>query len=152
MTTTSQTIIRPLTVGDKDAWTVLWRGYLAFYGTNVSDSVYASTFARLLGDDDQDFHCLIAEHNGVPVGLVHYLYHRHCWRIENVCYLQDLYADPAVRGQGVGRALIEAVYTAADTAGAPSVYWMTNDDNHVGRRLYDRVGQLTNFIKYQRPV
>lgn len=152
MTTTSQTIIRPLKADDKDAWTALWRSYLAFYGTTVSDAVYDSTFARLLGDDDRDFHCLIADHDGTPVGLTHYLFHRHCWRVENVCYLQDLYADPVVRGTGVGRQLIEAVYAAADVAGSPSVYWLTQDDNAAGRQLYDRVGQLTNFIKYQRPA
>lgn len=152
MTATSQTIIRPLTAGDKAAWTTLWCGYLEFYGTAVSKAVYDSTFARLLGDDDRDFHCLIAEHNGTPVGLTHYLFHRHCWRIENVCYLQDLYADPTVRGQGIGRQLIEAVYGASDAAGISNVYWLTQDDNHTGRQLYDRVGQLTNFIKYQRPA
>lgn len=145
-------VIRPLQRSDESSWRRLWTGYLAFYKTSVPEAVYASTFERLLGDNDQDFHCLIAEHDGAPVGLVHYLFHRHCWRIENVCYLQDLYADPAVRGKGVGRALIEAVYAAADTAGAPSVYWMTQDDNHAGRQLYDRVGKLTNFIKYQRPA
>ena len=47
---------------------------------------------------------------------------------------------------GVGRALIEAVYAA----GAPSVYWTTQDYNHTARQLYDRIGQLTLFIKYQR--
>ena len=79
-----------------------------------------------------------------------YLFHRHCWKIENVCYLQDLYADPSARGMGVGRALIEAVYEQADAAGAPSVYWMTQEFNHTARQLYDRIGQLTPFIKYQR--
>ncbi len=152
MTTTSHTIIRPLTAGDRAAWETLWRAYLTFYRTSVGQDVFESTFARLLGNDDHDFNALIAERDGTPVGLVHFLFHRHCWRIENVCYLQDLYADPVVRGTGVGRLLIEAVYDAADKASAPSVYWLTQDDNAAGRRLYDRVGQLTNFIKYQRPA
>lgn len=152
MTDQGKTTIRPLGAEDEAAWRVLWTDYLTFYKTTRPEDVYASTFARLLGDDAQDFHCLIAEQDGVPVGLVHYLFHRHCWRIENVCYLQDLFAAPAVRGTGVGRQLIEAVYTAADTAGAPSVYWLTQDDNTDGRRLYDRVGEFTNFIKYQRPA
>ncbi len=151
MTSTHPTI-RPLRENDLADWRRLWTGYLEFYKTSVPDAVYDSTFARLLGDDDQDFHCLIAEHDGVPVGLVHYLFHRHCWRIENVCYLQDLYADPAMRGKGIGRKLIEAVYGAAETANVPSVYWLTQDDNQAGRQLYDRVGQLTNFIKYQKPA
>ncbi len=73
------------------------------------------------------------------------------WKIENVVYLQDLYADPEVRGQGVGRKLIEAVYKAADEAGCPSVYWLTQDFNTEARKLYDRIGTLTPFIKYDRP-
>ncbi len=84
------------------------------------------------------------------MGLVHFIFHRHNWKIEDVCYLQDLYADPAMRGSGVGRALIEAVYAAADSHGAPAVYWMTQDFNTTARKLYDRIGQLTPFIKYQR--
>jgi GNAT superfamily N-acetyltransferase len=144
--------IRPLLATDEPVWRKLWTGYLEFYNATVPEEVYQTTFARLLGDDGQDFHGLVAEFNGQVVGLVHYVFHRHCWRVENVCYLQDLYADPSVRGTGVGRKLIEAVYAAADATGAPAVYWMTQDDNHTGRQLYDRVGQLTNFIKYQRPA
>ncbi|KQI72659.1 GCN5 family acetyltransferase [Loktanella sp. 5RATIMAR09] len=152
MTSTASVTIRPLEAKDETAWRALWTGYLEFYNSNVPEAVYASTFARLLGDDTQDFHGKVAEQDGVVVGLVHYLFHRHCWRVENVCYLQDLYADPAVRGTGIGRKLIEAVYAAADHAGAPAVYWLTQEDNVAGRQLYDRVGQKTDFIKYARPA
>jgi GNAT superfamily N-acetyltransferase len=137
---------------DEAVWRDLWTAYLTFYKSSVPEAVYQSTFTRLLGDDSADFNALVAEQDGRVVGLVHYLFHRHCWRVENVCYLQDLYADPSVRGAGIGRRLIEAVYAAADDAGAPAVYWLTQDDNTAGRRLYDRVGQHTNFIKYQRPA
>lgn len=152
MTPPSPVTIRPLAAADEPQWRTLWAAYLTFYKSKVSEEVYQTTFARLLGDDPQDFHGAVAEQDGQLVGLVHYLFHRHGWRVENVCYLQDLYADPSVRGTGVGRKLIEAVYAAADDMGAPSVYWLTQDDNTAGRRLYDRVGQLTNFIKYQRPA
>lgn len=93
---------------------------------------------------------LIALLDGKPIGLTHYLFHRHCWKVENVCYLQDLVVDKEQRGTGVGRALIEEVYAKADEASCPSVYWMTQNFNEVGRRLYDRVGHLTPFIKYSR--
>ena len=142
--------IRALRASDEVEWRNLWTAYLDFYEASVPPEVYDSSFARLLGDDPQDFHGLLAVLDGRPVGLVHYLFHRHGWRIDNVCYLQDLYAVPDVRGMGVGRALIEAVYAAADAAGAPQVYWMTQDFNTTARQLYDRVGQLTPFIKYQR--
>ncbi len=144
--------IRPLAASDRDDWARLWTAYLEFYETSVAPEIYDITFARLLGDDPQDFCGFIAEVDGQAVGLTHYLFHRHCWREENVCYLQDLYADPHVRGQGIGRALIEAVYQAADAAGAPGVYWLTQDFNAEARRLYDRIGQLTPFIRYSRPA
>lgn len=143
-------LIRPITAADETAWRALWRAYLAYYETEVTEEVYQTTFARLLGDNPHDFNGLLAEVNGKPVGLTHYLFHRHGWKIENTCYLQDLYADPEIRGKGVGRALIEAVYAEADKTGAPSVYWLTQDFNAPARLLYDRVAHQTPFIKYQR--
>lgn len=152
MTTNSQDlIIRPLTASDETEWRRLWCAYLEYYETSVPEDIYVSSFARILGDDPRDFNGLVAELNGKLVGLTHYLFHRHGWKIEDTCYLQDLYADPDVRGRGVGRALIEAVYAAADAAGSPAVYWLTQDFNKPARILYDNVAVLTPFIKYQRP-
>lgn len=142
--------VRPLTAADEAEWRVLWTGYLDYYETSVPEEVYVSSFTRMLSGKDDEFHGMVAELDGKLVGLVHYLFHRHGWKIENVCYLQDLYTDPTVRGKSIGRALIEATYKAADEAGAPGVYWLTQDFNEAGRRLYDRVGQLTPFIKYTR--
>ena len=144
--------IRPLRREDEAQWRVLWTDYLTFYHSKVAEDVYTATFERLLGDDAQDFNAYVADVDGRLVGLVHYLFHRHCWRVENVCYLQDLFADPSVRGTGVGRKLIEAVYAAADAAGCPTVYWLTQTDNATARQLYDRIAQPTNFMKYQRPA
>lgn len=143
--------IRPLTAGDEADWRRLWAGYLKYYETTVGEEVCRSTFARLLGDDPQDYSCLIASAGGRPVGLSHFLFHRHAWKVENVCYLQDLYADPEMRGLGIGRRLIEGVYRAADRAGAPAVYWLTQDFNQTARRLYDRIGRVSPFVKYTRP-
>jgi GNAT superfamily N-acetyltransferase len=142
--------IRPLIPQDEPAWRRLWTGYLTFYQASVPEAVYATTFARLLGRDSADFNGLIALVDGHPLGITHYLFHRHCWKVENVCYLQDLYVDPAARGTGLGRALIEAVYARADAAGAPSVYWLTQDFNQTARQLYDRVAKVSPFIRYTR--
>ena len=142
--------IRPLQAEDETEWRRLWTLYLNYYESTVSEDVYATTFSRLLSEEANEFSGLIALLDGKPIGLTHYLFHRHCWKIENVCYLQDLVVDKDQRGTGVGRALIEEVYTKADEADCPSVYWMTQNFNEVGRQLYDRVGQLTPFIKYSR--
>jgi len=142
--------IRALSPDDEAIWRELWTGYLEFYESEVSELVYQTTFARMLSNDPHEPIALLAWHDETAVGLVHFMYHRHCWRIENVCFLQDLFARPEARGMGVGRALIEAVYRVADEAECPVVYWNTADDNAEARVLYDRIARKTEFIKYQR--
>lgn len=142
--------IRPIEPADKTAWVPLWRAYLAFYETVLPDEVYETTFARLTSVAHPDQCGFLALQDGVPVGLVHYIYHPHNWRIEKACYLQDLFAAPEARGLGVGRALIEAVYARADADGCPAVYWLTQEFNTTARQLYDRIGTLTPFVKYTR--
>ena len=82
--------------------------------------------------------------------LVHYIFHPHNWRTDDVCYLQDLFTLKKQRRKGIAKALIQAVYEAADANGTSSVYWMTQDFNLGARKLYDQVASLTPFIKYQR--
>ncbi|MEM8788841.1 MAG: GNAT family N-acetyltransferase [Pseudomonadota bacterium] len=147
----TETIVRPLSAEDAGVWRKLWTEYLQFYESAVSEEVYETTFNRLLDPDVQDFHARVAARDSRVIGLVHYIFHGHGWRVEQVTYLQDLYVEKAARGTGAGAALIQAVYDAADAADRPSVYWMTQDFNAPARRLYDQVGQVTPFIKYQRP-
>ncbi len=152
MTPVSTNEIRPITAVDDSAWRALWRGYLDFYETALPDEVYATTFARLLKGGPGEFRGFLALADGKPVGLVHFLFHRSSWAVEEVCYLQDLFTLPQARGAGVGGALIEAVYRAADDAGCPTVYWFTQHFNAPARRLYDRIGVLTPFVRYNRPA
>lgn len=148
--------IRPIAASDEAEWRRLWTGYLEFYESSVPEEVYRTTFGRILADHvvgEASFYeprGLLALAGGKTVGLVHYFYHRHCWRVEQVCYLQDLYAASEARGTGVGRALIEAVYAQADADGCPNVYWMTQEFNQTARKLYDRIATLTPFVKYSR--
>lgn len=143
-------IIRPIVKQDEAEWQRLWQAYLTFYETELPPEIYQSTFARLISGRDGEFRGVLAVLDDKPVGLAHYLFHRTGWSIEDTCYLQDLFADPQVRGMGLGRKLIEAVYAAADAHGAGSVYWMTQEFNHTARRLYDRIGVKTPFIEYNR--
>jgi GNAT superfamily N-acetyltransferase len=148
--TASPTTVRALAPADEADWRRLWTGYLAFYETTRPEAVHATTFARLL-DPAEPMFGLVAERDGAVIGLANCIVHRHGWSVADVCYLQDLYVDEDLRGSGAGRALIEAVYAEADRRGLASVYWMTQAFNARGRRLYDRVGKLTPFIRYVRP-
>lgn len=143
--------VRDLRSEDLPSWRRLWTGYLEFYESSVSEEVYETTFARLLdGKRTNQGAMLAVDTHDNAVGLAHFIIHPHNWSVEDVVYLQDLYVDPDVRGAGVGRALIEAVYAVADANDTPSVYWMTQEFNETARQLYDRLARLTPFIQYQR--
>lgn len=143
-------VIREPVEADREAWQVLWTAYLAFYESSVDEAVYDNTWRRFFTDGTYEPDCLLAERDGKLIGLVHFMQHRHNWRVENVIYLQDLYVSEEARGTGAGRALIEAVYAYGDDVGCPTVYWNTQHFNETARKLYDRVATLTPFIKYQR--
>jgi len=142
--------IRPFVSADREAWLPLWQGYLSFYGASVSDEVTQSTWRRLI-DPAAPIHGFGAfDDAGRLIGFVHYLFHPVTWSASDRCYLEDLFVGPEARDAGAGRALMEAVYRSADEKGADQVYWLTAHDNKAARRLYDQVGRLTPFIKYQR--
>ncbi|HQS00430.1 MULTISPECIES: GNAT family N-acetyltransferase [unclassified Polaromonas] len=152
---TSPLRIRPIEQTDFPAWTPLWDGYNAFYGregkTALAPEITQTTWQRFF-DPNEPVFALVAELDGQLLGLTHYLYHRSTTRIELTCYLQDLFTDPAARGQGVGRALIEGVYERAKAAGIKRVYWQTHTTNSAGRLLYDKVAQHMGFIVYSHDV
>ena len=143
--------IRPIQPADRAAWEPLWAGYNAFYDragpTALAPQITQALWERLF-DPAEPVFALVAEHDGALAGLVHYLFHRSTSRIEPVCYLQDLFTSPALRGLGVGRALIEGVYARAGDAGAKRVYWQTRATNTAGRLLYDQVASHLGFIVY----
>ena len=140
--------VRTLEQSDHADWRRLWTAYLGFYNTTVGEEVYATTWKRLFAQGEFEPKGFVARLDGKAVGLTHYLYHRSCWSEVNNCYLQDLFADPDVRGKGVGRALIMAVHDAAGRLGVTNVYWMTHETNATARKLYDSVARRTGFIEY----
>ena len=144
-------LVRPIQPAEFAAWKPLWDGYNAFYGregeTALPDEITQATWQRFF-DPNEPVFALVAERGGALVGITHYLFHRSTTRIELTCYLQDLFALPAVRGLGVGRALIQGVCEQAKSAGIKRVYWQTHGTNAAGRMLYDKVAKHAGFIVY----
>ena len=142
--------IRPLEQQDREQWQLIWGEYLKFYETKLPLETYSETFSRLTDSNNTNQNCLVAHSGETLHGLVHYIFHADNWETTDVCYVQDLFTLKEVRRQGIAKALIQAVYKAADTNGTPSVYWMTQEFNKKARTLYDQVASLTPFIIYER--
>lgn len=64
---------------------------------------------------------LIAERGGVPAGLALFQELYSTWDAQSALMVNDLFVDEAVRGHGVGRALMKAIGRAAKTRGCGSV-------------------------------
>ncbi|WP_299281009.1 GNAT family N-acetyltransferase [uncultured Tateyamaria sp.] len=148
-------VIREVHTSDFGAWRAMWAEYNAFYersgATALSDAIVQSTWHRLL-DPKEPVHGLVADVSGRLVGLAHYVFHRNTITVEDTCYLQDLFSDPAMRGQGVGRALISAFYDRAAKAGTVGVYWHTHTSNSTAMQLYDQVATHTGFVVYRHSI
>ncbi len=137
--------------GDFAEWEPLWDGYTRFYGREPDTKLTAVTWQRLF-DAYEPMHLLVAEMDDRIVGIAHYLYHRSTSMIAPVCYLQDLFTGEGLRGKGVGRALIEAVYERAKEAGAGRVYWLTHESNRAAMKLYDGIAEKSGFLQYRKSL
>ena len=146
-TVTTEVRVRDLAPGDREGWFRLWAGYLEFYETEVADAVSERTWGRLM-DAAAPVHGLVADCDNRVAGILNYVLHDNTWATAPVCYLEDLFVDPALRGQGAGRALIEALVEEAQSRGWHRVYWMTKADNATARDLYDKLADATDWVRY----
>ncbi|MBN9248180.1 MAG: GNAT family N-acetyltransferase [Hyphomicrobium sp.] len=142
--------VRPIVASDEQDWLRLFWDYIAFYKASVPEDVIALTWRRLLKQEDNMMALIARDDKGQALGIAALVFHRSTWSLTWYCYLEDLFVAPEARGKGVGRALIEAIYAEADRRGVNRTYWATQDDNATARKLYDRVGQLTEFVQYRR--
>ena len=148
-------IVRPASRADYARWLPLWDGYNAFYGrggdTALAPEITTATWDRFF-DPYEPMFALVAEQDGALLGLTHYLLHRSTTSLLPSLYLQDLFTSAEARGQGVGRALIEAVYRAAQDVGLPRVYWLTHETNETAMALYDRIAEKSAFVVYRKQL
>jgi len=143
-------VIRALKSSDREAWESLWQGYLTFYKASLSEEQTQSTWERLL-DELNPIEGLVAEHDGQVVGIAHIQLRPSTWSQHGFLYLEDLFVDPSMRGQGIGVDLMNSVYDRARKLNAGRVYWTTQSDNPA-RKLYDRFAAESGFVQYRHTL
>jgi GNAT superfamily N-acetyltransferase len=147
----AEVIIRKAAAGDEKSWRALWAGYVDFYRGAVPEEATANTW-RLILDPRSAIDALVAEKDGIVIGLCNYVFHDSTWSTQPICYLQDLFVDPKARGGGAAKKLILACEEEAKKKGAFRLYWQTQEYNAPARSLYDTITPRSSFIVYRKNV
>ncbi|WP_263263667.1 GNAT family N-acetyltransferase [Pseudomonas sp. RIT-PI-S] len=143
--------IKPVQPNDHANWHPLWKAYQRFYKVDIPEAVSEVTWQRIM-DANEPINAALAWADGQPVGMVHWIFHRSCWTVENSCYLQDLIVDENHRGSGIGRQLIEHVYAQAKGAGCAKVHWLTHETNATAIALYERIAERPGFTQFRKAL
>lgn len=141
-------VVRDIAEPDEAAWRRLWAGYIAFYETDVPAPVTGETWRRLL-DRSTPIVGRVAERDQQVVGFSICVLHPGTWTTAPICYLEDLFVDPAERGGGIGRALIQDLIDRGRAQGWSRLYWHTHGGNAAARRVYDRFAAADGFVRYR---
>jgi GNAT superfamily N-acetyltransferase len=144
-------VVRPIEPADHEAWERLFHAYREFYeydrGQDVVDRVWA-----WINDDTVEVNALVAELDGEVVGFAHHRQFARPSSGQRGLYLDDLFTTPDVRGQGIGRALINRLGEIARQRGMNKVRWITAADNTTAQRLYDDLAERTTWLTYDLRV
>ena len=143
--------IRAIEEKDKDQWLKLWAGYLEFYKSTISPEQTELTWKRLINHELKMFGFVAESDEGV-IGFTHCLFRPSTWTETDYCYLEDLFVDPNIRGNGIGRALMNKVFELAKEKNSKRVYWTTQEFNKTARVLYDSITPVSEFVQYRLKI
>ena len=139
--------VRTLKAEDYDQWQVLWD---ANNQGHINQDVTAATWRRLM-DDDQ-VRGLVAVEGDRLAGLVHFILHPVTGHLKPVCYMQDVFVDPAHRRQGIGRELVTALAALGTREGWARMYWLAEAQNAEAQSLYKNLGLKLDFTLHVLPL
>ena len=80
-----------------------------------------------------------------PDGFAQVDFIRSIWSEGPVAHLDELYVVPAMRGQGIGKALMAAMLELARELGAAGAEVVTGEDDTEARGLYESFGFLNEI-------
>lgn len=133
--------IRPIEQNDFTDWLPLWDGN----NDGVRNEEVTTECWSRLTDPEFPIHGFVVQKDGKLAGLVHYVIHNTTGNIQPVCYMQDLYVDPAFRKQGLARKLVERVVREAKKENWARMYWLAEANNEAAQNLYKTIGVKIDF-------
>ena len=109
---------------------------------NLADEVEAdeACFAAALFGASPRAHALLAEISGVPVGFALWFYNFSTFAGRPGIFVEDVFVDPAYRGNGIGRAFFQALARRALAEGCRRLEWWVLDRNQPALHFYRSIG------------
>ncbi|HEX6204834.1 MAG TPA: GNAT family N-acetyltransferase [Solirubrobacterales bacterium] len=145
--------IAPVPVEEFEELLPLIAAYQRFYEVAEVDDERNRAFFRRFIAPSEDGLLLGARREGVLVGYACLYWHFSSLEATECVLMNDLYVSEDARGEGVGRALIEATADVARERGVPFVEWSTAPDNTTAQRLYDSTGaKRSEWFSYELRV
>ncbi len=108
--------------------------------------------ARRIRELVADGETVVLVAGGEPVGIAVLRLRKAIWSRALECYLAELYVVPARRGQGIGRALMEAAIELARARGADYMDLGTAETDVAARHLYESLGFDNHEGKPNGPI
>jgi GNAT superfamily N-acetyltransferase len=142
--------IAPIAASEYGEVLPLIAAYQRFYEVqDIDEERNHRFFRRFLAPSDAG-HLLGARSGGRLVGYACLYWHFSSTLARETVLMNDLFVVADVRGEGVGRALIEASLEVARKRGAALLEWQTAPDNQTAQRLYDSTGaERSTWLTYE---
>jgi len=142
--------IEPIAEAQFEQLLPLIAAYQRFYEVeDIDEERNRAFFARFIAPSENGL-LLSAWRNDDLLGYACLYWHFTSLVPAETILMNDLFVTTKARGQGVGRALIEASATIARQRGAHHLEWATAPDNKTAQHLYDATGaQRSTWIEYE---
>jgi GNAT superfamily N-acetyltransferase len=94
---------------------------------------------RQMSGPNPPFQCLIAEVNEQPVGFALYFFTYSTWEGTQTLYLEDLYVQPASRGENIGTSILSALARVARAHQCSRMEWSVLNWNQLAIDVYEKI-------------
>ena len=130
----------------------LWTMLLEFYKKRVKPEILQASFHYAVKHPLKVLVFIILVEGEVTGTVSLHLGHYSTWNDNWYGHIEDVIVDPACRGRGLASALLRHVISAAREQNLSRLELFTTNNNHIARRMYEKLGFSTDSVYYELPL
>ena len=141
-------MIRKLEIKDKENWTKLYNRYTDFYKVPMNAEILDIVWTWI-HDKKHVVNGICFDLEDKIVGIAHYRTMPRPLKGQYMGFLDDLFVEPAYRGQKIAQKLIGHLKSLSKANNWCGIRWITHSSNENAKKLYDRIAKNTGFDLYE---